>query len=170
MGENGQRVRDVNPREWMFEFGMIQVMQPEPYREDRKHCDGGASLVHMGFSLFGERYLRFWEKNGVRPHELQQKPGDVYITNPGAFEHQVVHRDVPPPGRPIPGLLDVFGMGFCKVAVQFRSSVFSKNRGTLPPATPMVAFKAASGVVARWLVHTAFAQPTVADCEEEEDK
>ena len=64
-----------------------------------------------------------------------------------------------------PDLLDVGGMGPCKVAVQFRSSVFSKNRGTKPPAKPMAAYKAASAAVARWLAETTFEQPTLADCE-----
>ena len=125
-------------------------------------------MVHMGLSLFGERSLRYWEFNCNEPREIQQQPGNLYISNPGAFEHQVVHRDEPQPGRPIPDLLHFGDMGPCKVAVQFRSNVFSKHRGTKPPAKPMVAFKAASAVVARWLVETTFVQPAVADCIEHE--
>ena len=120
--------------------------------------------MHMGFSLFGERSLRFWEKSCDSPSEILQKPGCVYISNPGAFEHQVVHRD----DSATPGLLQFGGMGCCKVAVQFRSSVFTHNRGTKPPAKPMAAFKAASAVVALWLAETTFEEPTVTECREVE--
>ena len=37
LGDSGRRVRDVHPREWMFEFGMLQVMRPPDTREDPKH-------------------------------------------------------------------------------------------------------------------------------------
>ena len=161
LGKNGLRVRDVHPREWMFKFGMLQYMRTGQ-REDPKHCDGGASLVHMGLSLFGGRTLRWWEKDAEAAHEAPQRPGYFYVSNPGAFEHQVVHY-----GTPVEegGLIEFGDMGPCKLALQLRCSVFGLNRGTKPPAKPMIAFKAASSVVASWLRETNFAMPTAEDCE-----
>ena len=85
---------------------MIQVMQPSDRREDPRHCDGGASLLHMALGLFGERVLCVWEKNAHEPREMKQRCGDAYISNPGAVEHQVVHRDVEEPLGSEPPLLD----------------------------------------------------------------
>ena len=101
-----------------------------------------------------------------------------YLSNPGAFEHQVVHKDVSehqvgqarrspygPFDKPLPDLLDFGEMGPCKVAVQLRCSVFQKNRGTVPPASPIIAFQAASSVVASWLVECPLRLPTLTECE-----
>ena len=96
---------------------------------------------------------------------MKQRCGDAYISNPGAFEHQVVHRDVEEPHGSEPPLLDFGSWGPCKVAVQFRCHVFSGHRGTKPPAKPIAAFQAASAVVARWLVETPLRLPGKADCE-----
>ena len=104
-------------------------------------------------------------KNAQEPREMKQRCGDAYISNPGAFEHQVAHRDVEEPLGSEPPLLDFGSWGPCKVAVQFRCHVFSENRGTKPAAKPIAAFQAASAVVARWLVETSLRLPGKADCE-----
>ena len=52
--EDGKTLRDIHPTEWAFSLGMLQVMQ-NGRREDKKHTDGGASLLHLGLSLFGRR-------------------------------------------------------------------------------------------------------------------
>ena len=67
---------------------------------------------------------------------------------------------------PLPDLLDFGDMGPCKVAVQLRCSVFQKNRGIVPPASPIIAFQAASSVVARWLVEFPLRLPTLVECQE----
>ena len=150
---------------------MIQAMKPSSFREDPRHSDGGASLVHLGLSLFGNRSLRIWGHGSAQPQQLDWTRGDVYISNPGAFEHQVVHRDVPEKStygdfdKPLPDLLDFGGMGPCKVAVQLRCSVFKRNRGTNPPASPIIAFQAASAVVA-WLVEAELRLPSLAECQQ----
>ena len=104
----------------MFEFGMIQAMTPSSLREDPRHFDGGASLLHLGLSLFGNRSLRIWEHGSAQPQQFDWTCGDAYISNPGAFEHQVVHQDVPersPYGnfdKPLPDMMDFGSMGPCK--------------------------------------------------------
>ena len=126
-------------------------------------------------SLFGNRSLRLWECGSIEPRQLDWTCGDVYLSNPGAFEHQVVHKDVSerspygPFDKPLPDLLDFGEMGPCKVAVQLRCSVFQKNRGTVPPASPIIAFQAASSVVASWLVECPLRLPTLTECESRED-
>ena len=74
----------------------------------------------------------------------------------------MLHRDEPGPQA---DLLEFQGMGTCKVAVQLRCSVFSRNRATTPPATPIKAFQAASAVVARWLAGTPLRMPARERCE-----
>ena len=141
LGENGKQLRDVHPKHWLFNWCMIQLMKPGD-RSDGKHADGGASLVHLGLSLCGNRVVKHWERDGAE-HELAQKAGDAYISNPAAYYHQVFHRD----GPDNQGLHYIEGMGLCKIAVQFRCAVFAESRGTVPPATPRVPFEAAAIVV-----------------------
>jgi len=117
----------------------------------------------MGLSLYGERWLRFWEKDVDAPHEICLPPGSVYISSPACFSHQVVHRD----GQAGPQLMDFRGLNsaHCKLAVQFRRSLWNDNRATNPPASPIAAFQAAGEVIAEWLAIAALRLPSKASCE-----
>ena len=160
---NGEHLKRTPVSEWIFQHGMIQVMRPTiagEKRMDPKHTDGGASLVHMGMSLFGERNLLFWEKGNDTPGQIHNGPGAVYISNPGAFEHQVLHEDHPCDEQK---MLTFDGCP-CKVAIQLRCEVFKANRGTKPPAKPMNVFKAASAAVAAWLCSRQINLPTLEQC------
>ena len=139
---------------------MLQPMVPEKYREDHKHCDGGASLLHIGISLYGERFLRFWEKDVEAPWELQHIAGQVYISSPACFTHQALHRDGSPSD-----LMAFTGLSsnLVKYAVQIRCELFLQARGTTPPASPPVAFQAAAEVVAHWLVEAKIRLPSLAE-------
>jgi len=166
LGENGRKLRDSTADDFVekvFHFVMLQPMVPATYREDQKHCDGGASILHMGLSLYGERWLRFWEKDVDAPHEICLPPGSVYISSPACFSHQVVHRD----GQAGPELMDFHGLNsaHCKLAVQFRCSLWNDNRATNPPASPIAAFQAAAEVIAEWLANAALRLPSKASCE-----
>ncbi len=44
-------------REWFNQFVSIQFMRPNA-RDDVRHFDGGASILHMGLTLWGRWQLR----------------------------------------------------------------------------------------------------------------
>ena len=53
LGENGRKLRDSTADDFVervFHLVMMQPMVPENYREDHRHCDGGASILHMGMN------------------------------------------------------------------------------------------------------------------------
>ena len=164
MGKNGQQLRDVHPAEWLFHFWMPQPMQTGAGRLDKKHVDGGASIVHLSLSLFGTRKLLFWEEGVAQPHVMILREGDVYISSPAAFEHQVLHQDDPASGEE---LLQFGGMGLVKLAIQLRCDTFALNRGRSPPASPKHALKAASEAVQRWLLKVPLALPTLEEAQAE---
>ena len=64
-----------------FCYAVIQVMRVGE-RKDPKHFDGAASLPHMGLTIFGSRDVEFWFGDG-RSQILAQRPGALYIGNPG---------------------------------------------------------------------------------------
>ena len=112
--KNAEFLLSTPPTEWLFKYIMIQVMRPGS-RRDKRHVDGGASLLHLGLSVCGTRTLEFWEVGREQPHRATQRDGDVYISSPALFEHQVVHGDGHGDGGA--SLLQFEDMGSCKVAL-----------------------------------------------------
>ena len=54
LGPNGCQLMSCEPKDWFNQFIAIQLQRPEQ-REDPAHFDGGASLLHMGMTLYGRR-------------------------------------------------------------------------------------------------------------------
>ena len=143
---------------------MPQRMKTGAGRLDKKHVDGGASIIHLSLSLFGTRKLLFWEKDDVEPHVLILREGDVYISSPAAYEHQVLHDDDSASGEE---LLEFGGMGPVKLAIQLRCDTFASARARAPPASPKVVHEAASEAVQRWLLEVPLALPTLEEAQAE---
>ena len=128
LGLNGQDFLNDCFSGSTFAYATVQVMEPGE-RRDKKHFDGGASLLHMGITIFGERKVHLW-LDGGETHVLHQRPGSVYIGNMCAVEHQVEHynehhdqvlfvNDGAASPSEGPGLL---------IAVMLRSDVFRHTR------------------------------------------
>ncbi len=159
--KDGETLRDNHPNEWLFNFGMLQVMQPGR-REDWKHIDGGASLLHLGLGLFGHRVVKHWEGKGLgTPHEVHEAPGSVYVSMPAVFWHQVEHRDAAKDEN----LMDFAEMGPCKVAVQLRCDLFPHDRGR--NKMPKIGDAPAKAVVQPWLSQSTLLLPDLTDCKAE---
>ena len=54
LGVSGRHFCSTPPMDWLNFFATIQAMRVGK-RSDKEHFDGGASIVHMGLSLWGER-------------------------------------------------------------------------------------------------------------------
>ena len=119
---------------------------------------------YTSLSLFGTRKLLFWEEGVAQPRVMILREGDVYISSPAAFEHQVLHQDDPASGEE---LLQFGGMGLVKLAIQLRCDTFALNLGRSPPASPKHALKAASEAVQRWLMKVPLALPTLEEAQAE---
>ena len=89
-------------------------------REDPRHYDGGASLLHMGITLYGQRRM---ELHG-QGDSVNICPGNVYIGNLCAVEHQIFHEEK---HKRAEQLNTATGDGL-KVAIMLRTSLFSHCR------------------------------------------
>ena len=102
------------------------------------HQDGGASVLHMGVTLFGRRKLVCHQGSDLPPVELVCSPGSVYLGVLTGPEHQVHHL------APLPGeLLRESGVatgpefhGGLSVTVMCRTSLFAHNQARLRNVTP----------------------------------
>ena len=164
LGLNGDEFLSECFSETAFAYATIQIMEPGK-RFDPKHFDGGASLLHMGITIFGDRMVHLWLQGG-RTHILQQSPGSVYIGNMCAVEHQVEHHDELWPqilfqdaeagsASDGPGL---------QIAVMLRSDVLrhSRARQLLGKPTPVDVYDLVNDVVSEHLATQAFLLPDFA--------
>lgn len=163
---NVKHLLETHVKDWIFTTCTFQAMKVGPREPDYWHGDGGGSLIAIGFGAAGTRSLQFKVGSGddVTEHTLVNNCGDVYITNPGAFLHRVLHNEM---GGSDATAIRIPGMGLCKVAFQLRCDTFVHNRGTVFPAAPHEGWKAASAVVAKWLAKTVIQLPTVKNCEDQ---
>ena len=151
LGKNGRQLRDLSVEDFfarVFDLVMMQVMVPGQHRDDDKHCDGGASLLHLALSLRGRRGLRLWEIDREQPYEFTLDEGDVYLSSPACFSHQPLHRDKSADAsslRAFEGLDE----RMCKWAILIRCALFVEDRATCPPASPIRPFQRAAEVVAQ---------------------
>ena len=56
LGDNGKELANTDPKSWINKFVVLQAMKTDP-GIDELHFDGGASLIHMGLTLYGRRRL-----------------------------------------------------------------------------------------------------------------
>ncbi len=94
-------------------------------RPDDKHFDGGASFVHGGLTLYGQRDLVIYCTDGTNV-TVPCHPGHFYIGAMCAAEHQVLHSSVAVDSD----LVRTEAHGGLQIVVLFRSRVFRASRGT----------------------------------------
>ena len=159
LGINGAQLADGSLKNRAFAYATIQAMRPGR-RNDTAHFDGGASLLHMGISIFGRRSLRL-ALDG-REQLCEQQPGSVYIGNMCAVLHQVMHRPAEDqdgclfraPGSHEPLLF----------TVMVRSDLFSRDRArTIKSApNPRAVYSIVNDVVAGHIAQEPFLLPDFA--------
>ena len=159
-GPNAEDLRG-HPRDWLATQSTLQFYRAGEAFQEPWHWDGGASLLHLGFTLWGERELtaRLADNSEV---QLPQRPGWVYLSNLTSFEHQVSH----PPRTQASQLLNIPGHGECGVSVMMRTSLFRSNRARTSrhKPTPLAVFRAATQAVVDWLEANMLELPSLAQC------
>lgn len=129
------------------------------------HKDGGASIMHMGVTLYGRRRLECDQGfDRLRPVVIDNVPGTVYMGMLTGPRHQVTHMAASD-GE----LLSVPGLGPCGVNVMARTSLFpffqARLRNTTP--APQAVFHALARSLGDSLSRATFSMPTLSDMKAE---
>ena len=180
LGMNGRHfITSQAAAEWFCKYLSLQMLTTVE-RQDTAHFDGGASILHMGLTLWGRRRLYL---NLADPAEkvvpmagpagdewvvTHQRPGSVYLANLCAPFHQVGHEGEDDPD-------DLFhapsGQSY-KVAIMFRTSCFgyARARTSSTPPNPKQVFEIVSSVIHKVLLSNRFCLPSLQDCLEQEEQ
>ena len=139
-----------------FNYVMLQVLRPET-RRDPKHFDGGASLLHMALTIFGQRNVECWLADETS-QVFKQVPGSIYVGTMAAIEHQVEHNSA------WSGLHG--GPRGFQIALQLRCDVFrhSRARQSNRKPTPSEVFDIANEIVAKHLAGHRLLIPELFQC------
>ena len=160
LGLNGAQISRTDPIEWINKFVVLQAMKTDPRSDEPSHFDGGASLIHMGLTLYGRcRMECHLAENIVEPFVFT--PGNVYAGNLCAAEHQVIHES----DHDRSDSLEVEGTSL-KITVMLRTSLFGAGYGRTikTPPSPKVVYERANCVVAQHLRDHSLKLPSFEAC------
>ena len=98
IGPNGRHFLETPISTWLFSAAQAHIFRHPAGLEEEAHFDGGASILHMGVTLYGRREVRCFfplddvlHQQGPAPLSLHQVPGSVYFGLFTGCEHQVIH-------------------------------------------------------------------------------
>lgn len=137
-------------------------------RQDPVHWDGGASFLHMGLTLYGERSLRLRhvpDTGGCLEVDVPMNQGHVYLGCLCGPEHFVVH-------RPTEHLFPSANLGPVEVVLLLRSRCFRDARASTQAVGPVPKdlWDALAAVLADSLRKLPWRLPSLAECRAEEEK
>ena len=92
-GRNGEHFMSLTAEQWFANCGELCVTVPKmpdgSYWAEPEHSDGGASVLHLGLTLFGRRYVRCSQDGDGPDIYLQCRPGSLYMGGLTGPVHQV---------------------------------------------------------------------------------
>ena len=162
IGKNGKHLLQSTAADWCFSLGALQLMRSNE-RLDPVHFDGGASFLHLGLTLAGERalLLRHRPQEDSPEEELRvvMKPGHVYLGGLCGPEHYVQH-------IPAGDLHTSSPLGPIEIAVLLRSACFRASRSSTQQAgpLPLALWDAVGPVVAAHVQEHAWLLPSLDEC------
>ena len=129
----------------------------------------GASLIHMGVTLYGQRRMECTLKDDGGPYlgdvssaeSFVFTPGNVYIGNLCAAEHVVIHESDHDRSEGFET-----DRGELKVTAMLRTSLFAAGYGRIikNPPTPKLVYEKANAVVAQLLRDRSLVLPSFEAC------
>jgi len=142
LGDNGAHFVSTTWENWVATCGELCITAATNsdgscWREP-EHLDGGASVVHMGVTLFGRRLLVCQQGPGLEAVEVLCRPGSVYIGGLTGPLHEVIHQ-WPRAGESLLAATvpKKQGLGHdLSVTVMCRTCLFPHNRSRLRNVTP----------------------------------
>ena len=168
-GENGQAMLMGKASDWSFDLGALQIMRSND-RCDPIHYDGGASFMHAGLTLYGERSLKCRhfdrpfaansEQGPPKELEFEMRPGHFYLGCLCGPEHYVQHHTSQ-------ALRGTPGCGDVEIVVLFRSRIFRAARasGQQTGPVPLALWGALAPVMVQCFASLAWLLPSLAACE-----
>ncbi len=131
---------------------------------EEEHNDGGASVLHMGLTLWGRRTLTCRQGEDHDDVRVHCHPGSVYLGGLTGPTHQVQHG-----AASAEEVLSHAHLGSLSISVMFRTSLFPGNRSRLRNTTPSprALFDTLAGVYNDFLLHQPLSLPTKAACVQE---
>ena len=165
-GRNGEQFLECGFRQWLCSCGELSFVEPGSaeagFWAEAAHQDGGASVMHLGLTLFGRRALTCRQGLGLPDVRIPNVPGTAYMGQLTGPWHQVTHEAAAPRD-----LLEVPGLGPCAVTVMMRTALFgfdrARQRNTTPSPVPL--FEALARSFREAFVASALRLPTLAECE-----
>jgi hypothetical protein len=135
-GPNGVHFLRTPLDQWFAVCGELNITKAinedgSGHWKEPVHQDGGASILHMGVTLYGRRRLVCHQGFGEPDVILDNVPGTVYLGQLTGPEHQVLHQHADDDE-----LLLVPGEGKCSVTVMLRTGLFPHCRSRLRNTTP----------------------------------
>ena len=96
---NAEHFLDSPLPSWFLSAGELHIFQNAAGGVEPRHSDGGASVLHMGVTLYGRRELTFFapkpgDEGGLAPEsevKFSFVPGSVYLGTVTGAPHQVSH-------------------------------------------------------------------------------
>jgi hypothetical protein len=92
-GKNGLGFMTMQAEQWFANCGELCVAVPKnadgSYWAEPEHCDGGASVLHLGLTLFGRRHVRCKQGGDLPDIYIHCRPGSLYLGGFTGPVHQV---------------------------------------------------------------------------------
>ena len=166
LGKNGEHFLQLSVAEWFASAGELVFVEPgnedAGFWSEPEHLDGGASVMHMGVTLYGRRTLVCKQCFGLPDVTVVNVPGTVYVGQLTGPQHQVTHN-----AASVGDLLEMPGLGRCGVNVMARTALFAHNRARMRNTTPspQPVFSALTRCFRESFAASAFRLPTLAECQ-----
>jgi hypothetical protein len=167
-GPNGKHMLATPFRQWFLTRGELCITAAidkdgKGHWREPLHQDGGASVLHMGITLYGRRRITHKQGQALPDIVLDNQPGSVYLGLLTGPWHQVSHQPAAA-GE----LLSLAKLGDCSVTVMVRTALFphcrSRTRNTTP--SPKVLFRDLAAVLRAAVASGPWTLPSLAMCEE----
>ena len=120
-------------------MGIIQYQRLNPEHAEQAHFDGGASSVILTITLWGARMLTLLGKageDGVPEYNLENWPGQVYLSCLCPIEHQVRYYKGMSDRLRDSDIAQIPGLKSCGVSIIFRADIFGDARGSIGKSLP----------------------------------
>ena len=177
IGQDGQLFLENDVLTWLLSVAEIHVTlrRSRTLLAEDLHHDGGASILHLGSTLWGRRRVAF------KQEEVQGKttkdptptvgpdvvvpcgPGHVYLGGVTGARHQVEH-----PEYDDADMWTGSGFGPCSVAIMCRCTVWpNRGRNMYQTPGPLHVFEAVNTCCRNFLARATLRAPTLAECQDQ---
>lgn len=158
LGDNGRDFLSTPLNEWFLTAAELNVTKAGDattgFWTEPRHKDGGASVLHLGLTLFGRRSV-FLEQSDDKPTvRLDCQPGHVYLATLTGPWHWAAHAAAEP---------DELWGDSLSVTVMCRTALFAKfrARGKATMPNPEAFFRTLTASFANSLLSGIFRLPTL---------